>query len=307
MTEREELPEPALSIAAVERDTGLSKDTLRVWERRYGFPQPLRDPNGERLYPPEQVDKLRLIRRLLDRGRRPSQIVTESADALAAMAEACCAKSCSADLDGKQALLLERIRLHSGGELVGLLQQLLLKQGLQRFAAQTVAPLAEAVGEAWMRGEIDVAEEHFFTEQVQNVLRGAIRASAGSGAQPRVMLTTFPDELHGLGLLMVEATLVPEGAHCVSLGAQTPLASIRAAAVDGAFDVVGLSFSLSYPLRRALDGLEELRAQLPDGIEIWAGGGGMRERQRRIPGVRVIGSLDEVLLALQEWRSARAA
>ncbi|MBK8767339.1 MAG: MerR family transcriptional regulator, partial [Burkholderiaceae bacterium] len=29
-----------LSISAVERDTGLSKDTLRVWERRYGFPLP---------------------------------------------------------------------------------------------------------------------------------------------------------------------------------------------------------------------------------------------------------------------------
>lgn len=29
-----------LSIAAVERDTGLTKDTLRVWERRYGFPTP---------------------------------------------------------------------------------------------------------------------------------------------------------------------------------------------------------------------------------------------------------------------------
>ena len=35
-------------IAAVARDTGLGKDTLRVWERRYGFPAPLRDAAGER-------------------------------------------------------------------------------------------------------------------------------------------------------------------------------------------------------------------------------------------------------------------
>jgi hypothetical protein len=27
-----------MNIAAVERETGLGKDTLRVWERRYGFP-----------------------------------------------------------------------------------------------------------------------------------------------------------------------------------------------------------------------------------------------------------------------------
>ena len=53
-----------LPIAAVERDTGLAKDTLRVWERRYGFPQPDRDANGERVYPLVQVDKLRLLRRI---------------------------------------------------------------------------------------------------------------------------------------------------------------------------------------------------------------------------------------------------
>jgi len=35
------------NIAAVERDTGLSKDVLRMWERRYGFPVPNRDANGE--------------------------------------------------------------------------------------------------------------------------------------------------------------------------------------------------------------------------------------------------------------------
>ena len=35
------------TISDVERDTGVAKETLRVWERRYDFPQPLRDPNGE--------------------------------------------------------------------------------------------------------------------------------------------------------------------------------------------------------------------------------------------------------------------
>ena len=55
-----------MTISAVERDTGLGKDTLRVWERRYAFPQPIRDAKGERLYTPEQVERLRLIKRLMD-------------------------------------------------------------------------------------------------------------------------------------------------------------------------------------------------------------------------------------------------
>jgi DNA-binding transcriptional MerR regulator len=43
-----------------------------MWERRYGFPVPERDANGERCYPPEQVERLRLIKRLMDAGHRPA-------------------------------------------------------------------------------------------------------------------------------------------------------------------------------------------------------------------------------------------
>ena len=61
VSDRSRLLAITLSIAAVERDTGLSKDTLRVWERRYGFPLPGRDGIGERAYTLEQVEKLRVI------------------------------------------------------------------------------------------------------------------------------------------------------------------------------------------------------------------------------------------------------
>ncbi|NCV31800.1 MAG: MerR family transcriptional regulator, partial [Betaproteobacteria bacterium] len=76
-----------LSISAVERDTGLSKDTLRVWERRYGFPEPVRDSLGERLYPVEQVERLRLIRRLMDAGHRPGKIMRMKPDQLQMLAD----------------------------------------------------------------------------------------------------------------------------------------------------------------------------------------------------------------------------
>ena len=47
-----------LPISVVERETGIPKDLLRMWERRYGFPEPARDAQGDRVYPREQVDKL---------------------------------------------------------------------------------------------------------------------------------------------------------------------------------------------------------------------------------------------------------
>jgi MerR family transcriptional regulator, light-induced transcriptional regulator len=300
--------ESGFSIAAVERDTGLSKDTLRVWERRYGFPTPERDANGERLYPRPQVEKLRLVRRLLDQGKRPSTIIRLDSAALQAMLDEVQAEAPpSPEQAAREQALLQLVRLQRSVELRAALQQLMLKQGLQRFVAETVAPLNDCIGQAWLRGEIDVPEEHLYTEQVQNVLRGAIGAQAGSGGRPRILMTTFPDELHVLGLLMAEATLVPEGAACVSLGTQTPLADIRSAAVGGGFDVVALSFSAAYPLRQALEGIATLRATLPPQMALWVGGAAVRGKGGKLTGVRVIDDLEDCLHALQEWRGSRAS
>ena len=79
--------EPTLSIGAVERDTGLSKDTLRVWERRYGFPAPQRDASGERCYLRADLHKLRIVKRLLDAGQRPGRIVRLPLEALQQLAQ----------------------------------------------------------------------------------------------------------------------------------------------------------------------------------------------------------------------------
>jgi MerR family transcriptional regulator, light-induced transcriptional regulator len=68
-----------LSISAVENETGLSKDTLRAWERRYGFPSPSRDAKGDRRYPAQQVERLRKIKRLVDNGFRPSKVIASEA------------------------------------------------------------------------------------------------------------------------------------------------------------------------------------------------------------------------------------
>src|SRR5215510_16216590 len=76
-----------LNISAVERESGLSKDVLRMWERRYGFPKPSRDDNGERRYSVAEVAKLRAIKRLMDVGLRPGKIIRHSLDELNALAE----------------------------------------------------------------------------------------------------------------------------------------------------------------------------------------------------------------------------
>jgi len=70
-----DISELAQNISAVERETGLSKDVLRMWERRYGFPKPARDENGERQYTLAETAKLRSIKRLMDVGVRPGKLI----------------------------------------------------------------------------------------------------------------------------------------------------------------------------------------------------------------------------------------
>lgn len=157
-----------------------------------------------------------------------------------------------------------------------------------------------------MRGELHVFEEHLYTEQLQAALRTAINAFPRQACVPKVLLTTFPGEQHGLGLLMVEALLAPEGVQCISLGTQTPIDDIRSAALAHKVHVVALSFSASFALRQAGDGLAGLREHMPASVALWAGGEMTRRLRKSLPGVQLIPDLSDTLTALKSWRADSA-
>ncbi|KQV88082.1 MerR family transcriptional regulator [Pelomonas sp. Root1237] len=296
-----------IGITAVERDTGIHKETLRVWERRYGFPSPWRDATGERLYPPEQVQRLRLVKRLLDAGHRPGRVVAASVQELSALLKPPAAvpvagaavepfeiAACAALLQGHDVEGLRRA-----------LSEVVLRRGLGRGVIEVFAPLTTRIGELWMSGALQIFQEHLYSESLQLVLRQAMHAlPPPTGRQPRVLLTTLPGESHALGLLMVEALLGLEGAVCLSLGVQTPLAQLPAAAAACRVDVVAVSFAGQLAHRAVLDGLANLRTQLPAAVEIWAAGSS--SQALRLPGsqdgVRCLDGLAAIAPEMARWR-----
>jgi methanogenic corrinoid protein MtbC1 len=303
-------PAVTLSIAAVERDTGLSKDTLRVWERRYGFPAPGRDIVGERAYTLEEVEKLRVIKRLLDAGHRPGRIVALPFEALKQFSDSgvdagvAGTAEAGGSVDLQQHLAL--IRAHDVRGLRSGLTRLLAREGVARFVVDVLAPLNAAVGDAWMRGQMEIFEEHTYTETVQVVLRQAIAGmpAAVGGGTPRVLLSTFPGEPHGLGLLMAEAMFALEGCECVSLGVQTPLWDTVLAAAAYRSDIVALSFTGCMNPNQVVDGLTELRRKLQPGVKVWPGGAAPVLSRRRIEGVDPLLSLAQLPEALRSWRAS---
>lgn len=302
-------PAAGVGITAVERDTGINKETLRVWERRYGFPAPGRDAAGERLYPPEQVHRLHLVKRLLDAGHRPGRVVaaslTELTDLLQPTAGLSAAVGTGAAAEAPEiAACAALLQGHDIDGLRRLLSQAVLRRGIAGGISEVFAPLTTRIGELWMSGELQVFQEHIYSESLQLVLRQAIHAlPAAPGGGPRVLLTTLPGESHALGLLMAEALFSLEGAACLSLGVQTPPAQLPGAAAAHRADVVALSFSGLLTNRAVLEGLAELRALLPASVEIWAGGSSRALRLPGLPeGVRCLDGLTAIAPEMNRWR-----
>lgn len=294
--------ESQFTIAAVEREVGLSKDVLRVWERRYGFPSPARDAHGERLYPADQVMRLRLVKRLMDQGMRPGRLLGSTLEQLEALAQEVSVAAPQATGGGEHGdleELLACLREHDAMGLYRMLQQRLAQVGLARFVQDTIAPLTIRVGDEWARGGMEVYEEHLFTEVASRLMRQAIGA-VPPGRAPVVLLTTVPDEPHGLGLLMVESVLCLHGARCISLGTQVPPLDIARAAQAYRADVVALSFSSGFAARRVPELLQQLRASLPAQVQLWAGGAAVR-RLTPPEGVQLLVSFDDAVAAVQAW------
>lgn len=201
--------------------------------------------------------------------------------------------------------LLDTVARHDPGALRQALSHALLRMELGSFVTDLAAPLTTAVGQAWAQGRFDVFEEHLYTDIITGVLRRGICELPPAQQQngPKVLLTTLPPELHGLGLLMVEALLALQGCVCVSLGTQTPLDDIVRAAAAYQTDVVALSFSNLHQAAVVHADLRLLRARLPVTTELWVGGSCSALYQRPLAGISAVNDLAGVAPLVAQWRS----
>lgn len=290
-----------LPIARISAETGIAKEVLRKWETRYGFPVPVRDDQGNRAYTDEQLQRLLLVRRLLDHGMRPGQVVALEHAQLASLVET---------MRGQEPAKVHPLFREVVGwlksrdpELVReRLREEIQRCGLQRFVSELMPAMNIVVGNSWETGELTVREEHLYTEIIQRLLGEMLVKSEDRGGQPRVLLATVQGEAHTLGLLMLESFLTEEGAYCISLGAQVPDAEMAPAASEYGADILALSFSASFPKKKVVPILKSIRAGLPPDVALWAGGAGARDLERTPRGVHLFDTLQATRAALAPYR-----
>lgn len=283
----------ALSIGTLSGATGVPVDTLRTWERRYGFPVATRTGGSHRRYPVEAIGQIRLIVRALQLGHRPSAVMgrdleelhrliaTDAPGDVASQPEPLepAASGAAPASDAGDQSAVARWLAHAcaleGEALDGELQRSLAEMPVLDFLSRRLGPYLLALGDAWQRGELRVYEEHFASERVREFLTRQWRGLSGGARTARALvLATPPGELHVLGLHMAAWVVALAGVRVVFLGASTPMAELASAAARHRCSGVLLSVSAGYPGHELEVHVDELRRQLPPSLPLWVGGAG---------------------------------
>jgi methanogenic corrinoid protein MtbC1 len=264
----------------VARMTGIPSDTLRMWERRYGFPKPMRSSTKIRAYSRDDLERLQLITRALAAGHRPGQVVPLPRPELERIVEVTADPPPSRPEprknDGPTAPVAAVLEALSELDIVSvqrLIRQSVATLGARSFLTDFAHPLAVLVGELWASGKIDIRHEHLATEALSTQIRILLATYEDAGATPTVLLASLPDEHHYLGAEMTALYLALERAQPRLLGPAAPVDQIVAAANELEADVVGLTLVRPTESEVIDDQISELLQKLARRTELWIGGG----------------------------------
>lgn len=284
-----------IRIGELSRRIGVSQETLRAWERRYGVLRPRRTGGGYRVYDTEDEARAKRMRELIEGGWAASEAanavaVAQGVPAGAAPPAAAAAAGVLEDAAPARAalgtpdLLAPLVRYDSAGAHAAL-DRILGARSLDSALRDVVLPALHEVGEGWARGELSVAQEHFATELVTGRLRGLAR-EWDDGLGPRAVLACPSGERHDLGLLCCGLALHRRGWRVTYLGPDTPAEALEStvALVDPALVVMGAV--QPEPLYAAAPSL----ARVARRVDMAVGGAGASPKLAADAGARHLGA-----------------
>jgi methanogenic corrinoid protein MtbC1 len=143
-----------------------------------------------------------------------------------------------------------------------MIDDLLSVFGVETVLRDVVLPFLHTLGERWATGAVTVAQEHFASTVVRGRLLGLARGF-DEGTGPRALLACAPDEQHDLGLLCFGIGLHEQGWRVTFLGADTPIGTLRDAAMRLRPDLVVVCAEMEGPLRAVVRELADLATVHP--------------------------------------------
>ncbi len=237
-----------LRIGELARRTGVSRELLRAWERRYGLLQPERSAGGYRLYSSEDERRVRAMTDALARGLSAGEA---AGIALAAEPEL---PTSSSLLDAL--LAFDDVGAHAA------LDTLIASLTRETVLRDSVLPVLRELGERWRRGEVTIGQEHFASSLLRGRMLGLARGW-DRGAGPRAVLACPPGEQHDLSLIVFGLALREHGWRITYLGADTPPATLAETATTLQPALVVVATVEPARLQACADELTILAARFP--------------------------------------------
>ncbi|NOK01972.1 MULTISPECIES: MerR family transcriptional regulator [Myxococcus] len=283
-----------LRIRTIARMTGIREATLRAWERRYGFPRPLRsEGNNYRVYSREEVEAVRRVARLIqEEGLSVSEAIAQ-------------VRTEPPREQPEAERLSERfwssVGALEGDEVTRVLDDAQTVMDVEAYCDGFLLPLLREMG---MR--LDVAREHLASALIRQRLRQVYDALSPAPSGPRALLACPAGDHHEGGLLALGIHLKRKGWRVTMLGADTPAAALQGACVQVRPDVVALSFVRAHAPEEFASVLEEaLRACAP--FPVVVGGLGAREHLKAIfsLGAQYAESSEELVAIWNQVRNAQ--
>ena len=299
--------EPIYNIGIVSQMTNTAETTLRMWERRYDFPEAARSEGGHRLYSANQVKRIQWVKRQMEAGmqvskaikalrQQESEIGLESSDSIS-----------ESSVDGIVSTLFSALLAHDLQSAEQIIAEAVILHSLDHIILHVISPVLSHIGQAWEDNRISVATEHLATNFLKQQLLLWMRIGPPTYDVPPILLACAPDELHEVSLLIIGVLLRRLRWPVSYLGASVPIDDLISFIYDiqPAFVVmVAMTQATAVNLQQLNEWLDETPLQTVIGF-----GGRVfvtnSELIDEMPGIYLGNTLDDGLKTLRELLSEK--
>ena len=307
-----DLPDtPQYRIASVCAQTGIQPVTLRAWERRYNLVTPRRTGSNYRLYSERDVALLQWVKQQVDGGLPIGPTAAEAHERrragrwpeLPAAARAPANAEPAVVFAARLYAALTAHAEHTAGQIF---DQASAVFDIATLCLEVVAPCLVQIGDAWERGEVRIATEHFASSYLRGRLLAVFQASPVRRRAARILVGSGPGEMHDIGSLMFALFLRRDGHPVEFLGQDVQVEDLLAYARETHPALICLSANApatAHGLRHLDQGLAGLRPRPKFGY----GGAAFIQRpelQAAVPGVFLGESLSQARATVRKLLSA---
>lgn len=243
---------PVYNLNVLVRETGISADLVRAWERRYGMPMPQRSRGGHRLYSQQDIEMVKWLLARQEDGLTISRAVAlwreieaKGRDPLAEYRAP--APEINLPVDGDTRVDDLRSRwLEACLNFDGIRAEEVLNQAFALYPVETVCSEVlqkglHLIGGHWYEGKVSVQQEHFATAQAIRRLEALILATPHPTREKTLLLGCPSGEWHTFPVLMMMLFLRRRGLKVIYLGADIPAEQLEETAEAIRPDLIVLS------------------------------------------------------------------